>query len=73
MDKSEVKNFFDSCIEELSPIEVAAKLINAKTYVPEHTAFGITYEGQCVEIFDIKQLREIAFYLAVYCECNKEE
>ena len=57
----------------LSPMEVALKLINAKMWIPEHTKFGIKYEGCYSEVFDIKQLREIAAYLTVYCMYNKEE
>ena len=54
-------------------MEVALKLINAKVWIPEHTMFGIKYEGCYSEVFDIEQLREIAAYLTVYCMYNKEE
>lgn len=70
--KSEENDFY-SCVAELSPIEVATKLINAKMWIPEHTTFGIKYEGCYSEVFDIEQLREIAAYLTVYCMYNKEE
>ena len=67
------KNDFESLVAELSPIEVATKLVNAKIWVPEHTTFGIKYEGCYSEVFDIEQLREIAAYLTLYCMYNKEE
>ena len=67
------KNDFESFVEELSPMEVALKLINAKMWIPEHTTFGIKYEGCYSEVFGIEQLREIAAYLTVYCMYNKEE
>ena len=64
---------FENFVAELSPIEVATKLVNAKIWVPEHTTFGIKYEGCYSEVFDIEQLREIAAYLTLYCMYNKEE
>ena len=67
------KDDFEVLVENLSPMEVALKLINAKAWIPEHATFGIKYEGCYSEVFDIEQLREIAAYLTVYCMYNKEE
>ena len=67
------KDGFEVLVEHLSPMEVALKLINAKMWIPEHTALGIKYGGCYSEVFDIEQLREIAAYLTVYCMYNKEE
>lgn len=64
---------FENFVAGLSPMEVALKLINAKMWIPEHTALGIKYGGCYSEVFDIEQLREIAAYLTVYCMYNKEE
>ena len=64
---------FENFVAGLSPMEVALKLINAKMWIPEHTTFGIKYEGCYSEVFDIEQLREIAAYLTVYCVYKKEE
>ena len=64
---------FENFVAGLSPMEVALKLINAKMWIPEHTTFGIKYEGCYSEVFGIEQLREIAAYLTVYCMYNKEE
>ena len=64
---------FENFVAGLSSMEVALKLINAKMWIPEHTTFGIKYEGCYSEVFDIEQLREIAAYLTVYCMYNKEE
>lgn len=64
---------FENFVVGLSPMEVALKLISAKMWIPEHTKFGIKYEGCYSEVFDIEQLREIAAYLTVYCMYNKEE
>lgn len=67
------ENDFENFVTGLSPMEVALKLINAKMWIPEHTKFGIKYEGCYLEVFGIEQLREIAAYLTVYCMYNKEE
>ena len=64
---------FENFVTGLSPMEVALKLINAKMWIPEHTKFGIKYEGCYLGVFGIEQLREIAAYLTVYCMYNKEE
>ena len=64
---------FENFVAGLSPMEVALKLINAKMWIPEHTTFGIKYEGCYSEVFDIEQLWEIAAYLTLNSMYNKEE
>lgn len=68
-----IERTFGDFVFGKTPMEVALKLINAKVWIPEHTTFGIKYDGCYSEVFDIEQLREIAAYLTVYCMYNKEE
>ena len=62
-----VKNAFAYVISELTPIEIAEKLINSTKTLE----YGFkTFESN---ILGCQELREISRYLEVYCDFNEEE
>ena len=62
-----VKNAFAYVISELTPIEIAEKLINSTKTVEYGLA---TFESN---ILGCQELREISGYLEVYCDFNEAE
>ena len=63
-----VKDDFADIIRELSPIEIAEKLIYSTKFV-ESILFGNHHE----RILSYCELREISKYLEVYCDFNEAE
>ena len=64
-----VKNAFAYVISELTPIEIAEKLINSTKTVEYGFKIG-TFESN---ILGCQELREISRYLEVYCDFNETE